>query len=145
MRRTEGAANLQAPRDLGFADASTMQLPYLVGVETCGGGPAQPLTVLPCMGQAGRAHVAAEFLFRTPRILPASSAAMVRPAVKKVPARRYTGNPLPNLVVYSLFWVGTISLLECGTPEWIRTTDLLLRRQCHKGVRTCFLWLTLAD
>jgi len=53
MRRTEGAANLQAPRDLGFADASTMQLPYLVGVETCGGGPAQPLTVLPCMRQAG--------------------------------------------------------------------------------------------
>ena len=48
-----GAADLQAAGDLGFADAGTMQLPYFVGVETCGGGPTQPLAVLPGMGQAG--------------------------------------------------------------------------------------------
>ena len=34
-----------------------------------------------------------------------------------------------RIASYSLFWGGTISSLECGTPEWIRTTDLLLRRQ----------------
>ena len=42
-------------------------------------------------------------------------------------------SPLPNLVVYSLFWVGTINLLEYGTPEWIRTTDLLLRSLAVKA------------
>src|ERR1039458_827909 len=42
-------------------------------------------------------------------------------------------------VVYSPSWCRLLSLLECGTPEWIRTTDLLLRRQNHTGMRTCFL------
>ena len=31
--------------------------------------------------------------------------------------------------LYSLFWAGAISALECGTPGRIRTADLLLRRQ----------------
>jgi hypothetical protein len=32
-------------------------------------------------------------------------------------------------IVYSVPWKKALSSLECGTPEWIRTTDLLLRRQ----------------
>jgi hypothetical protein len=47
------AADLQTAGDLSFADAGTMQIPYLVGVETRGGGPAQFLAVLPRMGQPG--------------------------------------------------------------------------------------------
>src|SRR5476649_1072229 len=63
-----GATDLQAAGDLGFADAGTIQLSRLVRMEPGGYGSAQ------CHRSVGRGPdwrpVLAEFLFRTPRILP---------------------------------------------------------------------------
>jgi len=46
-------SDLQPTGDLRFADASAMELPYLVGVEGHCYRPAQTLTVLAGMGQTG--------------------------------------------------------------------------------------------
>jgi hypothetical protein len=54
MRRTEVIpADLQAAGDFGFADAGTLELSHLVGVEGCCEWPAQALAVLACVRQAG--------------------------------------------------------------------------------------------
>jgi hypothetical protein len=43
---------LQPRGDLCFADASTVEFPYLVSMESCSSRPAQALAVLACMRQA---------------------------------------------------------------------------------------------
>jgi len=48
-----GAPDLQAASDLRFANASTVELPYLVGVECCRYRPTQALAVLAGVRQAG--------------------------------------------------------------------------------------------
>jgi hypothetical protein len=72
-----GTADLQAPRDLGFADAGTMQLPYLVGVETCGGGPAEPLTFLTSMRQSGLNALAEDVALKLDKHGPADRPSLV--------------------------------------------------------------------
>jgi hypothetical protein len=43
---------LQAASDFGFADAGTLELSHLVGVEGCCEWPAQALAILTCVRQA---------------------------------------------------------------------------------------------
>src|SRR5262249_41276364 len=47
-----GTPNLQAPCNLGFADAGTVQLSYLVRLAHCGYEPAELIDVLPCLGES---------------------------------------------------------------------------------------------
>jgi hypothetical protein len=44
---------LQAASDFGFADAGTLELSHLVGVEGCCEWPAQALAILTCVRQSG--------------------------------------------------------------------------------------------
>jgi hypothetical protein len=44
---------LQAAGDFGFADAGTLELSYLLGVEGCREWPTQALAVLAGVGQTG--------------------------------------------------------------------------------------------
>src|ERR1019366_4730935 len=54
-------ADRQAAGDFGFADARTVELPYLVSVEGCRYWPAQALAVLAGVGQAGAYPFAENF------------------------------------------------------------------------------------
>src|SRR5208337_4119548 len=47
------SSNMQSAGDFGFANAGTLELSYLVGVEGRRQWPAQALAVLAGMGQAG--------------------------------------------------------------------------------------------
>ena len=43
---------MQAASDFGFADAGTLELSHMVGVEGCCEWPAQALAILTCVRQA---------------------------------------------------------------------------------------------
>jgi len=58
-----GSTDLQPAGDFGFADARTVQFPYLASLESSGDGPAQFLPVLPGVGQASPDPFPQDFSF----------------------------------------------------------------------------------